>query len=144
MIKKNKDTNELTNEIMNTSDIKKYISKYEDSFIEKQFFEYMIDIINKKELDYKDIIEKSNMNRSYFYHLLSGIRKPSRNKVIQLAFGLHVSLDELQMLLKVAGMNVLYSKMKRDAIIIYAISNHMSIIETDILLENEGEAIICQ
>jgi hypothetical protein len=76
--------------------------------------------------------------------LLSGVRKPSRNKVIQLAFGLHVSLDELQMLLKVAGMNVLYSKMKRDAIIIYAISNHMSIIETDILLENEGEAIICQ
>jgi predicted transcriptional regulator len=140
---KKKSTEELTNEIVKTSDIKGYIDGNDKDFMSKEFHALLMDIIVEKDLSNKDIIEKSNLNRVYFYHLLSGKRKPSRNKVIQLAFGLELNLDETQNLLKLSRMNVLYSKLKRDAVIIYAISNKISIVDTEMLLEEEGEELIC-
>lgn len=140
---KKKSTNELTNEILNTSDIKSYIKNNEKDFIVKEFHSFLMDIIVEKDLDNKDIIVKSNINRVYFYQLLSGKRKPSRNKIIQLAFGLDLNIEEVQKLLKLSKMKELYSKLKRDAIIIYSLSNHMDIFDTEILLEEEGEDLIC-
>ena len=138
-----KTTDELTNEIINTSDIKRYIDGNDKDFIDKGFHTYLMDIIVEKDLDNREIIEKGNLNRVYFYHLLSGKRRPSRNKVIQLAFGLGLDLDETQNLLKISRMNMLYSKLKRDAVIIYAISNGTGITDAEILLEEEGEDLIC-
>lgn len=140
---KKKSTEELTNEILNASDIKSYIETNEKDFITKEFHALLMDIIVEKNLDNKVIVEKSNINRVYFYHLLSGKRKPSRNKIIQLAYGLELNIQEVQKLLKMSKMEELYSKLKRDAIIIYSISNHMSILDTEILLEEEGEDLIC-
>ncbi|MBS7526925.1 XRE family transcriptional regulator [Fusibacter paucivorans] len=142
-MKKAKSTGELTNAIIQTTDIKGYISDNDKEFIHKPFHTILMDIIVEKDLDNKDVIEKSSLNRVYFYHLLSGKRKPSRNKVIQLAFGLGLDLDETQQLLKISRMKELYSKLKRDAIIIYAISNKMSLVEAEILLEEEDAEIIC-
>ena len=42
------------------------------------------------------------MPRNYAYQLFNGTRKPSRDKVIQLAFGFGLSVDDTQELLKVA------------------------------------------
>ena len=142
-ILKKKSTNELTHEILNTSDIRRYIKENEKDFIVKEFHSLLMDIIVEKDLDKKEIIAKSNINRVYFYHLLSGTRKPSRNKMIQLAFGLDLNVEEVQKLLKYSKMKELYSKFKRDAIIIYALSHHMSIFDTEILLEEENEDLIC-
>lgn len=140
---KKKSTEELTNEIIKASDIKTYIDDNDSNFINKAFHAFLMDIIVEKNFDNKNIIEKSNLNRVYFYHLLSGKRKPSRNKIIQLAFGLELTLEETQRLLKVSRMKELYSKIKRDAIIIYALSNAMSLVDTEILLEEEEEELIC-
>lgn len=97
-----------------------------------------MEIIIAKGLDNKEIIEKSNINRVYFYHLLSGKRKPSRDKIIQLAFGLSLDFVETQRLLKLSKMNELYSRVKRDAIFIYGLNNNMSIVELELLLDEEG------
>lgn len=134
-----KSTDELTNEIIKTKDIKTYLEKNENELIDKDFHNYLMDVIVEKDLDNKDIIEKSNLNRVYFYHLLSGKRKPSRDKIIQLVFGLRLDLKETQRLLKISKMKELYSKVRRDAIIIYGINNKMNIVDLEILLDEEGE-----
>ncbi len=138
-----KNTEELTNDIIKTSNIKEYITDNNQDFIDQKFHTLLREIIIEKNLNNKDVIEKSNLNRVYFYHLLSGKRKPSRNKILQLAFGLDLDIKETQHLLKISGINMLYSKRKRDAVIIYALNNHISLMEAELLLEEEGEALIC-
>ncbi|GMQ61427.1 hypothetical protein [Vallitalea maricola] len=138
-----KNTNELANEIIRGKDIKKYINENQKYLIQKDFHLILMDIIVEKDYDYKDIIKRGNLNRVYFYQLLSGKRNPSRNKVIQLVFGLKLNVEETQNLLKECGMKELYSKIKRDAIIMFAISKKMNIIDTELLLEEEDEELIC-
>ncbi|MBF4691640.1 hypothetical protein [Fusibacter ferrireducens] len=141
---KKKTTEQLINDIVNSNDIKDFLDKNKADLIRKEFHHFLMDIIVEKDLENRDIIEKSQMNRVYFYHLLSGKRKPSRDKIIQLSFGLGLSVEEMQQLLKVSNMKELYSKHKRDAIILFAITHRMSLIETNILLDDENEQLLCE
>jgi len=138
-----KSTDQLTNEIISSKNIKKYVEENKKEFIKKDFHILLMDLIISKKLEYKDIIKNGNFNRVYFYHLLSGKRTPSRNKIIQLAFGMNLNFEETQNLLKSSKVKELYSKIKRDAIIMYALSKNMTIVETDLLLDEEGEEAIC-
>jgi len=138
-----KSTDQLKNEIINSEDIHESINENKDEFIDENFNKLLMNLIISKNLKHKDIIKNGNLNRTYFYHLISGKRNPSRNKIIQIAFGMKLDLNETQILLKSSKMKELYSKIKRDAIIIYAISKKMTIVESDVLLDEEGEEPIC-
>lgn len=140
---KKKTTEQLTNDIIASNDIKDFLKNNKSELIHKEFHHFLMDIIVEKDLENRAIIEKSQINRVYFYHLLSGKRKPSRDKIIQLSFGLSLSVEETQLLLKVSNMKELYSKQKRDAIILFAITHKMSLIETEILLDDENEQLLC-
>ena len=48
------------------------------------------------------VVKASSIERSYGNRLFSGMRRPSRDTVLQLAFGLGLSADEAQQLLKIA------------------------------------------
>lgn len=54
---------------------------------------------------------------------------------MSLAFGFGLNYEETDRLLKIAGVGALYPKNKRDAIIIYALENGMSIYDTDDILK---------
>ena len=56
-------------------------------------------------------------------------RNPSRNKLLQLAFAMKLSLRETNRLLQAGGCNELYCKNRRDAIIIFCI-NHGETLQT--------------
>ena len=64
-----------------------------------------------------EVVRRAGLERTYGHQLFSGIRKPSRDKLIQLAFGLGLTVDETQELLKVAQKSPLYPKIMRDAAI---------------------------
>ena len=58
------------------------------------------------------------------------------------AFGLNLSLEEAQRMLKISDYNPLYPKNKRDSIIIYALCNHMDIDRTNhFLFDNNEEGL---
>lgn len=62
-------------------------------------------------------------NPTFGYQIFVGQRNPTRNKLLQLAFAMKLSLRETNRLLQAGGCNELYCKNRRDAIIIFCI-NH--------------------
>jgi transcriptional regulator with XRE-family HTH domain len=83
----------------------------------------------------EQVIKRSGIERTYGHQLFNGTRNPSRDKVIQLAFGLELDVDGTQNLLKAAHMNSLYPKIKRDAVILYCIENKKDFFETQSALQ---------
>ena len=58
----------------------------------------------------------------------------SRDKVIMLCFGLTLTVDEAQQLLKKSGYAPLYVRDTRDSIIIFSLEHHIGIVNTNIKL----------
>lgn len=87
----------------------------------------------------RKIIASSGLERSYFYHILSGQKIPGRNIVIRIALCMSASLEETNRFLQLAQHSSLYARVRRDAILIFAIENHYTMHETNELLLNENE-----
>ena len=88
------------------------------------------------------LIRRANLEKSFGHQLFSGKRKPSRDTVIQLAFAMRASVAQAQEMLKVARKSVLYPRIKRDTVIIYCLHNRVSLLDTEIILENLGLPIL--
>lgn len=102
----------------------------------------LYEMMEKKGLAPKDMIALTGMERSYFYHIFNGTKHPGRNMVLRIGFGLKASLAEMNCLLKVAGFSELYSKRRRDTVLIFAVTHEMTMEEAnDLLLEAEEEPL---
>jgi len=87
------------------------------------FHEYITKLSTDKDVSREKVIKKADISKTYGYQIFRGERKPSRDRVIQLAFGFELSYDDTQELLNIARKTVLYPKITRDAVIIHAL-NH--------------------
>ncbi len=89
--------------------------------IQSYFEEYM----KEHGLSKKELVKKSLLDRTYGYQILSGLRKPSRDKILALCLAGKMSFEEIQRGLEIAQAGVLYPKDARDAAIILCIHNHI-------------------
>ncbi|MCQ2538644.1 MAG: macro domain-containing protein [Lachnospiraceae bacterium] len=69
----------------------------------KTFTEYLIQLLNKKGIDNSDAYKAALMTRQYFSKLISGKIAPSKDKLLDLAVGIRLNLDETKDLLGCAG-----------------------------------------
>ena len=122
--------------INNESELKKYISNMDISLSLSEYFEYML---QEKKLEKSDIIREADIHRNYGYQIFSGEKNPGRDKVIALCIAMHLNLLETQRALTIGGHNILYAKNSRDSIIIFALNNGYSIMDTNELLDEENE-----
>jgi len=141
-VMQNEKTEELISQIKNSTNVSQFINKYDESFSDINFTNYVKLIIQKKGLKKSKVIKKAGLHRTYAYQILSGHKRPSRDKVLRFSFGLELDLNETQQLLKVAQYSTLYPKNKRDAIIIYCKCYGYNLITTNELLYNNEEVII--
>ena len=101
---------------------------------------YLNGLAAQKDIKLADVMRRSGLKKSYFYSLFDGKREnPTRDVLIQLAFGFQMSFEEVQEFLKHLGAAQLYPRITRDGAIIYAFQHGMDIIECDILLEENNE-----
>ena len=100
------------------------------------FGEYITALTEEKGMTRERVTKCANLERSYGYKLYSGTRKPSRDTVLQLAFGLEADVDVAQKMLKYARKSALYPKVKRDTAILYCLHNRISLIDTQIILQD--------
>ena len=89
-----------------------------------------------------ELIRRTNMDRSYGYQLLKGTRSPGRDKILLFCVAAKLDLHETQRALKCGGEAVLYSRKKRDAIIIFSLNEGLGIADTQELLEQFGEPLL--
>ena len=123
-------TEELLNELLFTERIEDYLDRDEIGD-EVKLYEYLNEILVKKDLKKSEVINKSRLNTTFGYQIFSGERNPGRDKIIQLSFAMDLSLKETQRALKFGGVNELYPKDKRDAVIIFNIKKGNDLDETN-------------
>ena len=132
-----KQTDELLKELDNTSDINQYLSTNRDELIEQNVAKYLNELLEKKEnLTKSKIIKSTSLSESYIYDIFRGEKSnPSRNKLLQIAFAMSLGLETTQKLLKIAKVGILYPRIKRDSIIIFALNKILDFFECENLLE---------
>ncbi len=69
----------------------------------------------------------ADLNETFGYQIFTGARNPSRDKVLQIAFAMALTLRETNRALMAAGASSLDPKCRRDAIIIFCIDQGCSL-----------------
>ena len=136
-----KKTDELLKILNDSHDIDGVLQDHEEEFIQVSISEYLTALIEQKNLVKSEIIKRSGIDRVYGYQILNGTRTPSRDKLIQLSFGMQLGFRETQRLLAYNGFAQLYAKNRRDSIIIFAIKEKKSVIELNLLLDKNKEKV---
>ena len=116
---KKKNTDNLQQEMMNAPDLNQFLSRNQESFVNASVSELLNQLFERKNISKAALAKQDGMSEIYLHQIFAGRRKPSRNRLLCLCFGLEASVEETQELLKLCGMAQLYHKLKRDSIIYY-------------------------
>lgn len=106
----------------------------------KAFYYYMKDIVESKNIRFKDMYILAGVSESYGEKIIR-MEKHTKNRdlIIRLCIAGHFSIVEINKALRLYGMNTLYSKDKRDAALLVSINNRIyDLFEIDDILENQG------
>ena len=102
------------------------------------FSNYVNDLCSQKGVTAESIIKNSNIERTYGHKFFNGTRLPSRDRVIQIAFGFGMNYEGAQRLLTIARKSQLHPKVERDAVIIFALNKELGIADTQSMLRDLG------
>lgn len=129
-------TSAMLRKLSKTDDIETFIESNSADLGVPAFHTYISAICQETGEVPEQVIKCANIERTYGHQLFNGTRKPSRDKVLQLAFGLKLDADGTQRLLQIAQKSALYPKIKRDAAILYCILHGKDILETQSVLQS--------
>lgn len=131
-------TSSLVEQLIKSKNFQEVIDRNAEAFEEQPISEYLSKLCKERGLVAEHVIIKSQIDRTYGHQIFNGTRVPSRDKLIQIALGMELSLDETQLMLITANKGILYVKCKRDAAIIFGITHKFSVMELQELLESAG------
>ena len=101
--------------------------------------EYLNQLLAEKGLKRAQVVREAGLNETFGYQIFKGQRGAGRDKVLCLALAMGCDLVETRRLLKAAGVNELYCKDRRDAIIIFCIDRGFTLQQVDDELYRFGE-----
>ncbi len=119
-------------------DIDEYLDENQEYMLNQSLREHLNALLVQKGLLVADVARESQLDRKYVYQIFDGKKRPSRDKLIAIAFGLGLDEDETQRMLKVSGNKELYVRNKRDAVILFALQRKKTLMETNYLLDDHG------
>ena len=129
-----KNTDDLLKELEKADNINDFISKNKINFADISLSDYLNKLLKEKSLKKSEVIKKSELSEIYAYQIFSGLKIPTRDKVLCLAFGMGLDVSETQQLLKSCGLPFLYAKHQRDSIIIFSLNKKLSVADANELL----------
>jgi hypothetical protein len=134
-----KNTEELFNELKHTKGLSDFLEENTEEFEELPLPELLTQLLNKYQKSKMEVIKASRLDFTYGYQIFDGKKKPRRDKILQLAIGFPLTVDETNILLRAGGMNSLYIRSKRDAICMYCLQQQKTIDECNEMLFKAGE-----
>lgn len=138
-----KTTGELLEILKSKKDYSEFFNEEKHEMIFKSVSEYLNFLLEEKKMTKSEVIKNSNIDRTYAYQLFNGTRdKPSRNKMLMLAIGMHLSIDETQKLLKISELAELYIRLPRDSVILHCLEKGFSLDDTNLYLDKHGLEIL--
>ena len=138
-------TGELQNILLNTHSSKglaDYLNQHTLPKGDLSFSAAFQTLLEQHNLKKADVIQDSNLDRTYAYQILNGSKSPSRNKILALGIAAGFSVKEIRRLLECANAGILYSRSARDAVILYGIEIRLGLLRINELLSDMEEAII--
>ncbi|MGN1100924.1 MAG: hypothetical protein ACI4RG_01950 [Huintestinicola sp.] len=118
---------------MQTADIERMIKRTKNlnmGVIEANppptFSEYVIKLLEEKEVKRSRLILALNLDRNYGYQILNGTRIPTRQQIIHIALYLGLDVAQTQKLLTLGKRESLYVRRPEDAKIVHCLEHKMS------------------
>lgn len=127
-------TKELYHEIKNATDVEDFLVRNHSQMLHVTLSEHLQMLLSQKNLSRAEVVRGSQLDRSYVYQIFSGEKTPSRDKLLALSFGLRLTDQETQKMLKLSGNRELYARDERDALILYAVQHRQTIMQANELL----------
>ncbi|MFQ9516671.1 MAG: XRE family transcriptional regulator [Eubacterium sp.] len=137
-----KSTDELSKTLKNSNNVTDYIKHNIDDISNITFVDYLNQCMIAHEMTRAQVIDGADIQKNYGYQIFNGLKKPSRDKVLSLCFSMALSVDESNRLLKLSDHAILYPRIKRDSILIFALEKKQNLINTNLLLDQMGEPAI--
>jgi DNA-binding phage protein len=135
---KKKSTDEIAEQIRQETDITHYIDENGEEMVREPLNVYLNKLCDARGIKPGSVIEKSGISRTYGYQIFNGTKYPTRDKVLQLAFGFEMNQQETEELLKAAMKAPMYVRLKRDAIIFFALNKKLSIYQLQDILDRSS------
>ena len=130
-------TEELLNELLDAPNIDGYIREHDSAA--PSLSDYLKQLLQEKGLERSRM---ADLNETFGYQIFTGARHPSRNKVLQIALAMALTLKETNRALTAAGVSVLNCEDRRDAIIIFCIDRGCSLQKVNEELYRFGEETV--
>lgn len=132
-----------TEELLGILKSKKTYEEFFEEEVEELCFSSISDYLNllitEKKLKKSEIISRANLDKNYAYQIFNGIKtNPSRDKILMLAFGMGLSINETRKLLKISQLKDLYVRDPRDSVIIFCLNKNHTLIQTNEFLSDYG------
>ena len=113
------------------------LAKVKDSC--QSFPDYFRSLDAVQEMDSGELIRNSGLERSYYYQVMKGTRRPGLDKVLRLCLAAGLNLKETTRALELSGNAVLYPRKRRDIILTVAVNQMADVDDTNLLLFKYGE-----
>ncbi len=126
-------TSALLSELIDKEDLKAFLEEHQEDFINITPAEYLNTLADKYSISMAEIARTANLG-DYIYKIFRGERNPSRDVLICICLAMNVSLDELQLLLRLAQFYTLDVKNERDAVILHGLKKNKSLLEINAML----------
>ena len=134
-----KDTSKIVEELKLCPDFQNFYNENKPYLLQENLAQLLEKYLAEKNLKKGDVVRKSDLHETYGYQIFSGLRVPDRKKLLCLAFGMGLSLEETQNLLKCASYPQLYVKKPFDSVVIFGLVKGLSVMETNELLYQYGQ-----
>lgn len=139
-------TSTLMRRLFKAPDLDSFINENAVHFQEQPLSSYLSELCQKTGAVRNQIILRSGIERSFGHQIFRGVRNPSRDIVLRLAFALGLNVEGTQRLLAAAQKSQLFPRIRRDAVLLYCLHNNLGITQTQTILEElklpllDGEA----
>ena len=137
-----KSTTNLENELKSCANLENFLNQNQSELSNAPLAEHIQNMIASKSMTRAEVVKACNLNEIYAYQIISGARRPSRDKLLCLCIAMKASLEETQELLYHGGFAPLYVRSQRDSIIIFGISHGESILQVNSNLYDHGDSLL--
>jgi len=111
----------------------------EASLDDRTFASWISDELARRGLKKNAVVRRSRLNQTFAYQIMAGMRRPSRDKLIQLCFGMRMNEVEACELLERGGASALRPYDRRDVIVAFCLNRQLEVSACDDLLWGLGQ-----
>lgn len=133
-----KDTSEMLSELEKCSNFRDFLNSNKDNITQTELRDNLEALLKKYGIKKAEAVKASELNEIYAYQIFAGSRKPDRSKLLCIAVGMGLPLEETQRLLRSSGYAPLYVKIPFDCIVAFGIYKGYNLIKINGMLYEYG------